>query len=167
MKLTTIEAEVVVDVTPEKAWDILADYGNVASFLTQIEDSKSINGSQDRAALDGERRCTLPSGKKKILLSERITDIVDGEYYTYDVYDWENLPLKTMHNTFGVRTNNQGETTIYQRTEYRLSPGFLTYLMKGKLRAGAREALLGYKHYMETGEKNVDIKILKKKYKDA
>ena len=70
-----------------------------------------------------------------------------------------------MHNTFEVKVNSDGKTIIYQTTKYRLKPRFLTWLMKGKLRKVSRETLIAYKHYMETGEKNVNFKILKKKYK--
>ncbi|AUP80858.1 hypothetical protein C1H87_19950 [Flavivirga eckloniae] len=85
------------------------------------------------------------------MVKEKIINIKDGEYYIYDVYDWEDFPLKKMNNTFGVKVNAQGKTTIYQITEYRLKPRFLTWIMKGEMRSQARTALISYKHYMETG----------------
>lgn len=167
MKLMQIEYELVVDVTPEKAWTVLANYGNVASYHSGLISSHALNGSSNEAVLGCDRQCVIPNGKKEIVVREKIIEIVDGQYYTYEVYDWENFPLKKMINTFGVKTNSQGQTVIYQNTEYRLKPRILTWLMKGKLRKGSRENLLGYKHYMETNEKNVAIKILKEKYKNS
>ena len=167
MKLMQVNYELVVNVTPEKAWNVLANYGNVGSFHSSLKSSKSINGSNNKAKMDCERECIIPNGKKEIMVREKITEIIEGQYYTYDVYEWKNFPLKKMFITYGVKTNNEGETVIYQNSEYRLNPRFLTWPMKGKLRNGARESLIAYKHYMETGEKKVDNKILKKKYKTS
>lgn len=46
--------------------------------------------------------------------------------------------------------------------KYRLRSGFLTGIMKGKIRGAARDTLIGYKHFMETKEPNIDIKVLRK-----
>lgn len=166
IKLKTIQYEVPVNVAPEKAWKIFESYGDIGTFHAGLESSSSINGSSNTAKMDCERICYIPRTKtKNIMVKEKIIDYKKGEYYTYNVYEWENFPLKKMYNTFGVKTNNKGETIIYQLTNFRLKPGFLTGMMKGKLRKGARETLLGYKHYMETGEKRVALKELKKQYK--
>jgi hypothetical protein len=167
MKLAKVHYEMEVQTTPQKAWEVLADYGNVGTFHPQLESSKPINGSLTHAVIGCDRECIIQDGKKRIMVKEKITNIVDGQYYTYNVYDWNNFPLKAMRNTFGVKKNNNGKTVIYQVIEYRLKPGFLTGLMKGKIRESARTSLLGYKHYMETGEKNADMTILKKKYKNV
>ena len=165
MKLNSIDCEMVVDATPQQAWDILASYGDVADYHAILDSSKSLNGSPNQAEMGCERECIIPQGRRKIMVRERIIDFKDGEYYTYDVYDWENFPLKKMLNTFGVKTNAKGQTVIYQHTDFRLKPRFLTWIMKGKLRSGARESLMAYKHYIETGEKRTPIKLLKKQYK--
>ncbi len=166
IKLKTIKYEMVVNVTTQKAWDVLNSYGDIGSFHAGLESSSAINGSPNIAQMDCERICYIPRTKnKKIMVKEKIIDYSEGNYYTYDVYEWENFPLKKMNNTFGVKTNAQGETVIYQVTNFRLKPGFLTGMMKGKLRRGARTTLMGYKRYMETGDKRIDIKELKKQYK--
>lgn len=165
MKLMKISYELPVSVSTEKAWEVLSNYGDVGSFHSSLISSKSINGSKNNAELNCYRECIIPNGKKEVMVKEKITEIKDGQYYTYDVYDWDNFPLKKMFITYGVKTNSAGKTVIYQNSEYRLKPRFLTWPMKGKMRSGARESLLAYKHYMETGEKKVDIKILKEKYK--
>ncbi|NMH89015.1 SRPBCC family protein [Flavivirga algicola] len=167
MKLMNITQEVVVNIAPQKAWDILSDYGNVGAFHSSLKSSKPLNGSTNEAVLGCERECIIPNGKKEIMVREKIINLVEGQYYTYDVYEWKNFPLKKMLITYGVKTNSLGETIIYQNSQYRLKPRFLTWLMKGKLKSGSRESLLAYKHYMETGEKNVALKILKKKYKNS
>lgn len=165
VKLKKVEYEMVVDATPEKAWEVLSMYGDVAGFHSQLESSKSLNGSSTKASLGCDRECVIPNGKNKIVVKEKIYDYVEGQYYTYDVYEWTNFPLHTMHNTFGVKTNAEGKTIIYQVTDYRLKPAFLSGMMKGKLRKSARASLIGYKHFIETGEKNADPKELLAKYK--
>lgn len=167
MKLKTVQYEMVVNVTPQQAWEVLADYGDVASFHPQLESSRSLNGSSSKAALGCDRECVIPNGKKKVVVKEKIYDFVEGQYYTYDVYEWKNFPLNAMHNTFGVKTNREGKTIIYQITDFRLKPAFLTGFMKGKIRSSARDSLLGYKHFMETGERNANIEVLRKKYKNV
>lgn len=166
-KLARVQYEMEVNASPEKAWEVLASYGDVAHFHPQLESSQSLNGSHSKASLGCERECVIPDGKKKIVVRERVTDFVEGQYYTYHVYEWENFPLNTMYNTFGVKTNGEGKTFIYQITNYRLRPAFLTGLMKWKLRSSARDSLLGYKHFIETGEKKANIKEVRKRYKNA
>ena len=167
MKLTRVQYEMVVNTTPKKAWEILADFGNVGKFHPQLESSKSVNGSAAKAELGCDRECVITDGKKKIYVKEKIIDYVEGQYYTYDFYEWKNFPLNKSLNTFGVKMNGEGKTVIYSIINYRLKPGFLTILMKGKVRSSARESLLGYKHYLETGEIKADMKSLKERYRQV
>lgn len=164
MKLMKVNYEVEVNVSPEKAWEVLASYGDVGNYHSGVKSSESINGSSNTAEMGCDRVCYLEDGKRKITVKEKIIDFKNGQYYTYDVYDWENFPLKKMQNTFGVKTTNN-KTVIYQTIRYRLKPRILTLPMKGKMKNSAYEALIAYKHYMETGEKNVSMDELKKKYK--
>lgn len=165
MKLIQTGYEMVVNITPEKAWETLAIYGDIATYHDGVVSSESLNDTNNIAQLGCDRICHLDNGKRKVMVKEKIIDFSEGNYYTYEVYDWENFPLKTMFNTFGVKTNSDGETVIYQTTKYRLKPRFLTWFMKGKIKSNARIAIMSYKHYMETGEKKTSVDILKKKYK--
>ncbi len=154
VRLTEIIYQVKVDATPEQVWEILQQYGNIASFHTGIASSNSEGNSPDKASLGCERACTIYDGKRKIDIKERVTEIKEGRYYRYEVYEWTNFPLKKMFNGFGVKLDSDGNTIMYQVTNYRLKPGFLTGMMKGKLKKGNRESLILYKHFIETGEKN-------------
>ena len=49
VRLKTVEYEVVTDATPEKAWAVLANYGNVASFHAGVRASKAINNTASKA----------------------------------------------------------------------------------------------------------------------
>ncbi len=164
MKLSDLYYEVEVNVPSQKAWEVLARYGDVGDFHPSLKSSRSLNGSPVTVAMGADRECTIPNGRKDIVVSEKVIDYKEGEKFTYDVYAWKNFPLRKMQNTFGVVVR-AGKTIIFQRSAYRLKPGFLTGLMKGKVRSGMREVLIAYKHILETGEEKPDLKLLRKRYR--
>ena len=71
MKLSKVQYEMVVNTSPQKAWEALASYGNVAEFHPQLESSRTLNGSDSKAALGCDRECIIPNGKKKIIVKEK------------------------------------------------------------------------------------------------
>jgi len=161
-KIITVEYEAIVNVTPQTAWEVLADYVNVGEFHGGVQSSHII-GSKGQG-VGGDRFCQID---KKVSVKEKITTWKEGEYYTYEVYEWENFPLKRMYNSFGVKVNGEGKTVIYSTINYRLKNGFFELMAKGKLKKSARDGILWYKDYMETGVKNRNLKELRKKYKSA
>jgi len=165
MKLTRIQYEVEVDVSKEKAWEILSLYGNVGDYHAGVVSSSSINGSGNIAEMGSDRVCHIVDGNRKITVKEKIIEFKAGEYYKYDVYEWVNFPLTKLMNTFGVKTNSEGKTVIYQIMEYRLKPRILGWFMKGKMKSQARDALIYCKYYMETGESKPDWNMVQEKYK--
>ena len=58
----------------------------------------------------------------------------------------QTYPADKFYNTFGVKSNDDGQTVIYVYTEYRLKPAFLSGVMKGKLTRGNRDAIIVNKH---------------------
>jgi hypothetical protein len=163
MKLTKLEYEVPVEVSDEKAWEVLARYADVGDFHAVVVQSSSIGDKVQ--GIGAERYCELPD---KVEVWERIYEWNEGESYKYDVYKWKKFPLKKMLTTFGVRKKSTSpQVWIYQAVEYRLSPGILTPIMKGKLRGALREGLIAYKHFMETGEPNADSKALLRRYSNV
>lgn len=167
IKLTKLTDEVVVNVTPAEAWAVINSYGDVGSYHSAIAHSRSMNGSPNEGKMGCERECTIENGRKDVVVVEKIIEYEEGSYYKYDVTDWKNFPIKKFYNTFGVKTNAQGQTVIYVISEYRLTSGLMTRMAKGKLKKGNHRALLLYKHYMETGEKNADPKAVEKQYRNA
>ena len=165
MRLSDVYYEVEVNVSPEKAWDVLTRYGDIGDFHPSLKSSRSVDGSPVGLEMGSARQCVIPNGRKDVTLWEKVIDLKEGEKFTYDVYEWKNFPLQRMHFTFGVR-ERQNKTLLYQQMAYRLRPGFLSGLMKGKLRSGARDGLIGFKHFMETGEIKPDMERLKKKYRE-
>lgn len=58
----------------------------------------------------------------------------------------QTYPADKFYNTFGVKSNDSGQTVIYVNTEYRLKSAFLLGVMKGKLTRGNRDAIIVNKH---------------------
>ena len=164
VKLKNAYYELVVNASVKEAWAALAQYGNVGDFHSGV--SKSHYISDENLEMGCERYCEIPNGKKTINIKERIVDIDQGTFYQYDVYEWENFPLKKMLVTWGVKKNEKGQTVMYNSIDYRLKPGMLTGMMRGKMKKNARDGLISYKHHIETGESNVATKELRKKYSE-
>ena len=164
-KLARVHDEVVVDVTPEEAWAILADFGQVQDHIAAIVESDWVG--EPGLDADAARYCDLVFGKREVHVKERIFELVDGESFTYDVYDWTNFPLKHMHVTFGVRVDEQGQTRLYNVVDYRLKPGMMTGMMRGRMHKSARSSVLAFKHALETGQGNLTADELLASYPDA
>ena len=165
MKLKNINEEITINVTPEKMWEVLSNYGGVSNFHAGVKESFSSEGSINKAEMGSERVCNIVDMGMKIQLKERIIDYKEGVGYQYEVYEWKNFPLRKMLFGFTITNNLQSNVLLRIDLDYKTKPAFLTPLMAGKMRKLAHDILLGYKHYAETDEKNVPIKLLRKKYK--
>ena len=163
-KLEVLEHQVVVQNSHEAVWKALSAFGNVSTFHTTIDDSMTLNGSEEEAKLGAEREVQIPDGITNIINKERIVTFIDGVYYTYEVYESENFPTKKMQVTYGVRLDEKGRTILFSKTFYKLNNVINTKFLKRKLKKFSMDSLLAYKYYIETGERNTDIKILRKRY---
>ncbi len=157
INLTATTTEIKVEATPQEVWRALSKFANVSTIHGGVEVSVPGASGDNEAKLGAERTCTILDGRREVTLVERITEFEEGRFYRYQVYEWKNFPLKVMFFAFSVKTNNKGETILSLTQNYRLNPGFLTGLMTWKIKKQQRIILLGYKHYMETGERNVPI----------
>lgn len=163
-KLEVIENQVMVQNSHQAVWKALSAFGNVSKFHTSIDDSMALNGTKEVAKLGAEREVQIPDGINNIINKERIVTFIDGVYYTYEVYESENFPTKKMQVTYGVRLDEKGRTILFSKTFYKLNNAINTKFLKRKLKRIGMDSLLAYKYYIETGEKNTDIKILRKRY---
>lgn len=163
-KLEVLENKVVVHNSHEAVWEALSSFGNVSNFHTTIDDSVALNGTKEEAQLGVEREVQIPDGINNIINKERIVTFIEGVYYTYEVYESENFPTKKMLVTYGVRIDSKGRTILFSKTFYKLNNGLNTKILKRKLKRFGMDSLLAYKYYIETGERNTDIKILRKRY---
>jgi Polyketide cyclase / dehydrase and lipid transport len=160
--LTAVKSEIAIDATAGEIWDALTRFGDVSSFHAGVDLSTAGDDFGDEAALGSERTCVVKDGRRVITLHERITEYEEGECYRYEVFDWKNFPLQVMFFGFEIEEKTDGGRSLSLVQNYRLKPGVLTGLMKWKIRQQQRTILLGYKHYVETGENNVPIKDIEK-----
>jgi len=165
MKLKNIHQEMKINTSSENMWQILSQYGDVSRFHGGVVESHKEQGSQDTASLGCERICHIVDLGLQITLKERIVDYVEGESYQYEVYEWKNFPIKKMLFGFKLAGLNESNCLLSIDIDYRAKPAILTPLMVGKMNRLARDVLLGYKHYAETGETRTPIKQLKSRYK--
>lgn len=162
IKLTSVTSEIIINESAQHIWNVLSKYGNVASFHGAVDHSAPDRNSNDDAAMGTVRTCLVRDGKKEVTLVERITEFNQGHSYRYQVFEWKNFPIQTMFFGFSIIEKPNGEHALSLVQNYRLKPGFMTGLMKWKIRQLQRRILIGYKHYIETGEENVPIQTLLK-----
>ena len=167
MKIKNIHEEILIKVSSEQMWTVLSKYGDVANFHAGIEGSYNVEGSENKASLGGERVCNIVELGLQITLKERIINYIEGQSYKYEVYEWKNFPIGVMYFSFEIIPRGVNNVALVLNIDYKAKPAILTPLMAGKMRRLARNVLLGYKHFSETGEKRVSIKSLKAQYKAA
>jgi len=165
-KMKFLENKVVVNNTPQEVWKALVAFGNVSTFHSTIDESIVLNGTAEEAMLGAEREIQIPDGINNIINKEKIIKIIEGIYYTYDVYESENFPIKKMQVTYGVRLDHHGRTVLFSKTYFKFNNALANGLLKKKLDRANKDSLLAYKNYIENGEKNTDIKELRKRYDD-
>ena len=160
--------EYEVDKTPDEVWAEVA--GN---FVNVGENHKSINESYCESGdiTEGEgaaRFCSIDFNGKELRLKERITEVKEEgnrKEFTYEVYDNQGFPAK-VYNTWVVRVGDDGKTYLGNTFILRGNMAFLSGMMMKKLAklGGLRNAVLGYVHYLETGEKKADPVIFEELY---
>ena len=163
-KMDVLENQVIVQNSHEAVWEALSNFGNVSDFHSMIDESIVLNGTKEEASLGSEREIQIPDGIINIINKERIVTFIEGVYYTYEVYESENFPTKTMQVTYGVRIDSRGRTVLFSKMFYKLNNRINTRLLKGKMDRANMDSLLAFKYFIETGERNTDIKDLRKRY---
>ncbi|VAW75533.1 hypothetical protein MNBD_GAMMA15-2437 [hydrothermal vent metagenome] len=166
MKLKNIHHEITIHAAPEHLWEVLSQYGDVYSFHGGVLESHTEAGSDNVASLGCERVCNIVDMGLKIMLKERIIEYVEGCSYRYEVYEWKNFPVQKMFFGFTIVASTPIEVRLAIDIDYLAKPALLTPILIPKMKSLARDVLLGYKHYAETGERRVPIGVLKRRYRN-
>ncbi len=162
VKLTEVTTIINISASSEKVWEVLSHFGDVSTFHSGVEKSVSNHGSPNVAGLGVERTCDILDGKREVVLKEKITEYEEGSHYRYEVFEWKNFPLKIMFFGFKVSKIANSQSELSLTINYRLKPGFMTNLMKWKIKNLEKTVLTGYRHFIETGKKNTPIKVIEK-----
>ena len=156
-----IENSIEVNSSVEEAWAVISDFGGTGNFHVLYEETTLLQGSADRAELGSERESLMPDGMFNVILKERIVNLVDGSQLTFEIYDSEKSSLESMLVTYGVATDNQGKVLIYNQVGFKEGSGVWKNFAKRKHNRDSKLSLMSFKHRIETGESEKNLKRLK------
>ncbi len=112
VKLTAVTTSININASKDKTWDALSCFGDLSNFHAGVEKSINHKGYSNKAALGVERTCDVLDGKREVILREKITEYEGGDFYRYEVFDWENFPLKMMFFAFSVQQIDENNSKL-------------------------------------------------------
>ena len=157
-----IENSMQVNSTADRAWQVLADFGGTGNFHVLFDDTILLKGSSNAVVLGAERESLIPDGMFNLIQKERVVQLVDGTSFTYEVYESDKSSQESMLVTYGVRTDESGNVRIYNQIAFEEGSRVWKNFSKRKQNRDSQISLMSYKHRIETGGAEKDIKRLKK-----
>lgn len=153
MKKTIIERSITINASKQKAWEALADFGNVQNLSPNIK--KSYLTSDDTVGLGSTRHCDFYSLGASV--DEKIIEWDEGKSIRIELYNAKNLPMiRDMEALFELEEKN-GQTLLKGVFQYGMSNSIgqiLNKLKMKKMNTNSWEAFMaGIKQNLETGEK--------------
>ena len=112
------------EASPEAAWALLADFGNIDFFNPNLKSSYLLEGSTEQG-VGTLRQCNLLDGKNYI--RERVVEWNEGQSYTIEIYDG-TMPLKNILTTLRVAPFGTG-SLLTMEMEYTPKYGLLGTVM--------------------------------------
>ncbi len=128
----------------EKVWETVAlGFGNVSLYNPEIKSSKY--DSEQKEGVGTRRHCNFP---KSGYIKEEITEWEDQKYFKLKFTE-SSVPMAHLESRFNFQENN-GETTLTQEFWYRMKApmGWLSGLMKGKMKSTLENGLNGLENYL-------------------
>lgn len=150
--MTTLDLSIVVDAPNDRVWEVLADFGGVATWNPNVKRSKLTSTGDVGAGIT--RECVLaPMGT----VQERVTEWSDGRLLGIEIFDHKNVPaLRSAIGTFEL-TPQGDQTLVRMRFDYTVGLGAMgkgmnALGMKRSFTKSLGQLLAGLKYYAETGE---------------
>ena len=147
--MTEITREITIHDSPENVWRVLADYKVVASWAPDVT---AVHITSDVSqGVGATRLCSTADFGD---LEETVTDWQEGKSLTYSVTG--NLPLNDTALTWSLRAKGD-DTIVRAQAHYEIKEGAFNTVMerltlRRTLASAFEDALLGFKHHVETGE---------------
>ena len=121
-------------------WEVLADFGNVANWTSQVQTSYTT--SDESTGLGATRHCDLaPLGQ----LEESIVDFIPEQRLGISIDSAKRLPIKSAISAFELREIDAETTEVTMTTDPKLKGGPIAPLLR-KLAGGrlnkSQDALL-------------------------
>lgn len=162
-QLKFVECSLSIQSDKEKVWQALQKFGEIASFHDNVVSSDYLTDSELKIGC--ERYCEFhPQMGMKPVVKEKIIDLKPEESYLIEFYEFKNFPMNHMYIELGIGEQIEAGYMVNAKCWYQSKPKFMTSLFANKMKGTLREILLGYKHFIETGERNKKMKELKKIY---
>lgn len=149
MALNKSEFVEVIKASREQVWKVLfSEYGDIHVHNPTMQASNYMNGAEQ-----GELGCVRHTEfSDKLYLDEEIADFDDQRSLTV-VATEHNLPfMRKMSATYELADLGDGTTELKMTSYASTFPGFMIYLMRGRLGASLRQHLFGMRYYIETGK---------------
>ena len=163
-----VEYSTVVDAGQSTVWGVISDLEQAARYDLSIDESLLLNGlGEQELAVGLQREAHLPDGNYNIILTEELVDIEQGRLLVFEMVDSENLSLKRMRITLGLRPLESGKTELFNRIEYIPSSRWRAQSLKRKFEEVSRTRVLSYSYYLNSGEPIANSRVLEDLVKDA
>jgi len=149
---TTFKRAIEVNVTPDKAWKTLADFGNICHGHPAVEKSRVT--STQREGVGATRHCdfTMMGASAE----ERAVEWNDGRNVKIEVYELKKMPgIDTMSLDLALEPKGNG-TLLTATMQYTMKNAFfdgVNAVVMRKMNSQLLNGIVaGHKKYMETGE---------------
>ncbi len=130
----------------ERVWETVAlEFGNVSNYNPEIKTSQL--DSDKKSGVGTQRHCDFP---KKGYIKEEIIDWKDKESFELKFIE-SSVPIAILRSKFSFKEDKEN-TKLTQELWYRMkSPmGWLSGLMKGKMKKTLENGLNGLEKYLDT-----------------
>lgn len=143
-----IKVEKQLDQPLSKVWEAVAlGFGNVASYNKALKASRL--DSEITSGIGMQRHCDFP---KKGHIKEEIIEWAENKSFKLKFTE-SSVPLAVMESKFTFQ-DNKGKTILIQEFWYRMKApmGFLSGMMKGKMKKTLVTGLDGLENYLNKEE---------------
>jgi hypothetical protein len=148
--VSELTKRIAIGAPTDKVWEVLADFGNVASWAPTIVDSRSTT-EVNRGV--GARR--MLDHKSGMVLEEVIVEWNEGHSFIFEIPNGLG-PIKNLRESWSVEPAPEGSVVVViMNFEMKLGPlGEIMDLLILRLLTSRELALglAGLKHHIETGE---------------
>lgn len=146
--MTRVTADIRINATRDKVWNVVADLGSVSVWNPALADSRYT--SEAKEGLEASRHCDFPDGS---FVTERVIEWKPGEAFTLEI-SGGTVPFASANGDFSL-VDEEDWTFVTFALEYDLKSD--VQVDPQELERQNREELLplvlaGLKHYVETGK---------------
>jgi hypothetical protein len=140
-----IKVEKTINHPLDKVWETVAiGFGHVSKYNPEIKESRF--DSESKSGVGTRRHCDF---SQKGYIKEEITEWKDKEFFKLKFIE-TSVPMAFLESKFTFNGDN-AKTTLTQEFWYRMKfPfGWLSGLMKGKMKSTLENGLNGLNNYLE------------------